>query len=183
MARHKLLAYYDSKVKDKDVPLQAGQPLRAMRGDADTQTPHGTEPVLVNALDVAQAAFTTLGRAITNKEAAAALAAVNQEAVHRKHLARFEVEIWDGKSPALGMDAEAFAKYLKERGDVPEGGEVYIVYRDGHPAILQPHHPDAAGLIPIDASMAVDTSMLHSSGFCEQDCRQEIIRLALAALA
>ena len=69
-----------------------------------------------------------LGSTKTLADVSAALAKRDINAYKEKHKQRYRIEIWDKKSPINGVPAE---KIFASRADIPEGGEVYLIYIDG----------------------------------------------------
>lgn len=61
---------------------------------------------------------------------------------------KYAYQIWDKVSPINGISAE---KILE---DMPEGGEVYLVFVDGNLVYLQKHDPTQMGLVPMTSAIA-----------------------------
>jgi hypothetical protein len=59
---------------------------------------------------------------------------------------RYRVELWDRVTPVNGVPA---AEILAARQDIPDGGVVYLIYRDDQVLYFQPHAPGQAGIVPM----------------------------------
>jgi len=93
--------------------------------------------------------------------------------------ARYRVEIWNKRSPINGVPAE---KILASRTDIPENGEVYLIYIDGNLTYFQPHPPGEGGLRPMTRKEALQIASAHVDKMAEAEAEAEIINEVLEEL-
>ncbi|GAB6170535.1 hypothetical protein JCM15765_00130 [Paradesulfitobacterium aromaticivorans] len=91
---------------------------------------------------------------------------------------KHRVEIWDKVSPVNGIPADVLAK------DVPEGGEVYILYLDGKAVQIQKQDPELAGNVAMDkaTALAKGGKMIdeHVGRIVDEEVREKVLRALLS---
>lgn len=92
------------------------------------------------------------GSTVTHAQVKTELAKIDRNAVEAEEAARLRVEVWDKQTPLGGQPPE----YWFNRGDLPPGGEVILLYEDGNLTTVQPHDPDSAGYMPMTAQQALE---------------------------
>jgi hypothetical protein len=122
----------------------------------------------------------TLGASVTLADVDAALTKRDIAArVAQRKAQRYRVEIWDKKSPINGVPAE---QILASRADIPEGGEVYLVYVDGKLTYFQPHPPGEGGLRPMTRDEALQIADAQITEMATAEVEAEIAEEVLAEL-
>jgi len=114
----------------------------------------------------------------TLAEIDAALAQVDQQAIFNQERSRFRVEVWDKVTPINGMPAEK----ILAREDVPDDGEIYLLYVDGVLRFLQPHNPFQAGIVPMTAENVMQVANQHVDQLAWQAADEKIFELVLEKL-
>jgi len=114
----------------------------------------------------------------TLAEIDAALAQVDQQAIFNQERSRFRVEVWDKVTPINGMPAEK----IVAREDVPDDGEIYLLYVDGVLRFLQPHNPFEAGIVPMTAENVMQVANQHVDQLAWQAADEKIFELVLEKL-
>lgn len=132
---------------------------------------------MVDPLDVLAQAR-QLGANVTLAQVQQAIAAVDRAALTVTEQARYTVTIWDETSPLGGQPPS----YWRERGDWPEGGKVVLVYRDGALLFVQPHDPDQAGIVAMDAPTATAKGQAIVSRLVEAAVDEQVRRQVLTTL-
>lgn len=108
--------------------------------------------------------------ALAKRDVAARVAAQKQ---------RYRIEIWDKRSPINGVTAE---QVLASRTDIPEGGEVYLLYIDGKLTYFQPHPPGEAGLRAMTRDEALRIANQHVTELATAEAEVEIANEVLEEL-
>lgn len=103
---------------------------------------------MLNALELYKEAR-ELGTTKTFTELQQYINEFDYETERAQEKARYRVEIWDKQSLVNGIDPQVILK------DVPEGGEVFLIYVDGKLIFLQKHDPTQAGLVPMSEQSAL----------------------------
>lgn len=91
---------------------------------------------------------------------------------------RFRVEVWDKQSPINGVPAEK----ILSRGDIPEGGEVYLIYIDNKLQYLQPHDPFQAGLVPMTSENVMNIAQQHVGQISTPLADEQVFEMVLEQL-
>ena len=113
---------------------------------------------------------------LTDAEVSAALTGIDTTAVETEETSRFAVELWDRQTPINGVPAER----IIARDDVPDEGDIYLVYRDGQLVIFQPHDPNG-GPIPTGQGQAVaDTHVAAMAADAALSRVTELVRPKIA---
>lgn len=107
-----------------------------------------------------------------------ALTQVDQQAIFSQERARYTVEVWDKQSPINGVPAEQ----ILQRQDLPEGGEVYLIYVDGRLLYLQPHDPFQAGIVPMTKENVLEIANKHVDQLAWQVADEKIFEAVLEKL-
>jgi hypothetical protein len=116
-------------------------------------------------------------KSLADVDAALAKRDVAARAAAKKQ--RYRVEIWDKKSPINGVPAE---RVLASRTDVPETGEVYLIYIDGKLTYFQPHPPGDAGLRAMTRDEVLQIGDQHITELATAEAEAEIVEEVLAKL-
>ncbi|MCL6479375.1 MAG: hypothetical protein K6T65_13365 [Peptococcaceae bacterium] len=111
-------------------------------------------------------------------EIEAALATIDQEAIRNQERSRYRVEIWDRVSPINGIPAER----ILQRADVPEEGEIYLLYVDDQLRYLQPHDPFQAGILPMSNEDVLSIANRHIDELAMPLIEEKVFELALEKL-
>jgi len=106
-----------------------------------------------------------------------ALAQVDQQAIFNEERARYRVEKWDKKTPINGIEPEK----ILSRQDYP-GGEIYLIYVDGRLQILQPHHPEEAGFVPLTEENVLEVGNAHADRLAWMSADAKIFERVLEIL-
>lgn len=114
----------------------------------------------------------------TLAEIDAALAQVDQQAIFNQERSRFRVEVWDKVTPINGIPAEK----ILAREDVPDDGEIYLLYVDGVLRFLQPHNPFQAGIVPMTAENVMQVANQHVDQLAWQAADEKIFEMVLEKL-
>jgi hypothetical protein len=114
----------------------------------------------------------------TLSEIETALSQVDQQAIFEQERSRFRIEIWDKQTPINGVPPEK----IVAREDVPDDGEVYLVYVDGKLLYLQPHDPFQAGIIPMTKDNVLVIANQHVDQLTWQYADQKIFEAVLEKL-
>ncbi|MDI6872107.1 MAG: hypothetical protein QME79_12340 [Bacillota bacterium] len=121
----------------------------------------------------------SLGANATLAQVSAALGKRNVAERAEAKKARYRVELWDKKSPINGMPAE---QVLAARTDIPQNGEVYLIYIDGKLVYFQPHPPDEGGIRAMTKDEALQIASAHVNRMVEAEAEAEIAREVLEEL-
>ncbi|MBC7334337.1 MAG: hypothetical protein H5T85_07805 [Actinobacteria bacterium] len=108
-----------------------------------------------------------------------ALTQVDQQSIFDKHRARVRVEIWDKKTPINGVPAE---RIFASRTDIPENGEVYLLYIDDRLVYFQPHDPNQSGLVAMTKDSVLAIANQHADQVAEELANEEIFEKVLEQL-
>lgn len=119
-----------------------------------------------------------MGVTKTLTEVDAALTQVNQEAIFDQERSRFRVEVWDKITPINGVPAEK----ILAREDVPDDGEIYLVYVDGNLLYFQPHDPFQAGIVPMTKDNVLEVANRHVDQLAWQYADEKIFEAVLEKL-
>lgn len=122
--------------------------------------------------------FNEMGVNKTLAEIDAALAQVDQQAIFNQERSRFRVEVWDKVTPINGIPAEK----ILAREDVPDDGEIYLLYVDGVLRFLQPHNPFQAGIVPMTAENVMQVANQHVDQLAWQAADEKIFEMVLEKL-
>lgn len=114
----------------------------------------------------------------TLTEIDAALAQVDQQAIFDQERSRFRIEIWDKVTPINGVPAEK----IIAREDVPDDGEIYLLYVDGQLRYLQPHDPFQAGIVPMTKENVLEIANRHVDQLAWQVADEKIFEAVLEKL-
>ncbi len=114
----------------------------------------------------------------TLAEIDAALAQVDQQAIFNQERSRFRVEVWNKVTPINGVPAEK----IIAREDVPDDGEIYLLYVDGQLRYLQPHDPFRAGIVPMTAENVMQVANQHVDQLTWQVADEKILEMVLEKL-
>ena len=91
---------------------------------------------------------------------------------------KHRVEIWDKVSSVNGIPAYVLAK------DVPDGGEVYILYLDDRVVQIQKQDPELAGNIAMDKATALAKGGKiideHVGRIVDEEVREKVLRALLS---
>ena len=107
-----------------------------------------------------------------------ALNTIDQNAIFQEERAKFTVEIWDKVSPINGIPAEK----IIARDDVPDDGEIYLVYVDGQLRFLQPHDPFQAGIVAMTKETVEQIANQHVDQLAWQSADERIFNMVLEKL-
>ncbi len=107
-----------------------------------------------------------------------ALSQVDQQAIFEEQRARFRIEVWDRFSPINGVPAEK----IIARDDVPDDGEVYLIYIDGQLRYLQPHDPFQAGIVAMNKDNVHQIASQHIDQLAWQEADQKIFEMVIEKL-
>ena len=119
-----------------------------------------------------------MGVSKTLTEIDTALSQVDQQAVFTQERNRFRIEIWDKVTPINGVPAEK----IIARDDVPDDGEVYLIYVDGQLRFLQPHDPFQAGIVPMTKDTVEQIANQHIDQLAWQVADEKIFNMVLEKL-
>lgn len=109
----------------------------------------------------------------------AALSQIDQQAILNDIIqSRFRIEIWDKQSPINGVPAEK----IIARDDVPDDGEIYLVYVDGNLQYLQPHDPFQAGIVAMTSENVMDIAQRHVEQIATQIADEQVFEMVLEQL-
>lgn len=95
------------------------------------------------------------GRAVNPDEVTGILADFDEAAATAELKSNYRTEIWDRVSSINGVPAE---DVLSSRDDIPEGGEVYLVYQGDTVLLFQPFVPGEEGFKPMTKAVAETAS-------------------------
>lgn len=109
--------------------------------------------------------------ALAKRDVAARVAEVKSQ--------RYRIEIWDKQSPINGVPAE---QVLGSRTDIPENGEVYLIYVDGKLTYFQPHPPGEAGLRAMTRDEALQLADQHVTELATAEVEAQVTREVLEEL-
>jgi len=119
-----------------------------------------------------------MGVSKTLTEVETALSEVDTEAIFNAEKAKYRIEVWDKVSPINGVSASK----ILERTDIPEGGEVYLIYVNGQLVYLQPHDPFQAGLVALTSENVLDIANQHVDELAWQAANEKIFEAVLEKL-
>lgn len=108
----------------------------------------------------------------------AALKQVDQQAIFNQERNRFKIETWDKVTPINGVPAEK----ILAREDVPDDGEVYLIYVDGNLLYFQPHDPFQAGIVPMTKENVLEIANKHVDQLAWQVADEKIFEAVLEKL-
>lgn len=106
---------------------------------------------MINHLEVFKEAV-QLGSTKTLTECKEIIARQDSTTLIEDEKRKYRVEIWDKNSSINGIPADAIAK------DVPNSGEVYLVYENGILSMLQKHDPHQMGFVAMNAEQALQVA-------------------------
>ena len=106
------------------------------------------------------------------------LSQVDQQAVFEQERARIRVEVWDKLTPINGIPAEK----IIAREDVPNDGEIYLLYVDDQLRFFQPHNPFQAGLVPMTRDNVLQIANQHADQLAWQAADEKIFEMVLEKL-
>lgn len=107
-----------------------------------------------------------------------ALAQVDQQAIFNQERSRFRIEIWDKVTHINGVPAEK----IIARDDVPDDGEIYLIYVNGQLRFLQPHDPFQAGIVPMTKNNVMTIASQHADQLAWQVADEKILEMVLEKL-
>ena len=114
----------------------------------------------------------------TLAEVEIALSQIDQQAVFNQERARFKVEVWDKVTPINGVPAEK----IIAREDVPNDGEIYLLYVDDQLRFFQPHNPFQAGLVPMTRDNVLQIANQHADQLAWQAADEKTFEMVLEKL-
>jgi hypothetical protein len=110
---------------------------------------------------------------------------VDQNAILRKHRARYTSKVWDEKTPINGVPPEK----ILARHDIPTdpNRKILLVYVDGKLSRIQPHDPDESGFVALteadcDESNPESKVSKHLTDLAGRDADQEIVDTVTAQI-
>lgn len=107
-----------------------------------------------------------------------ALAQVDQQAIFNQERSRFRIEIWDKVTHINGVPAEKIIAH----DDVPDDGEIYLIYVNGQLRFLQPHDPFQAGIVPMTKNNVMTIASQHADQLAWQVADEKILEMVLEKL-
>jgi len=119
-----------------------------------------------------------MGVSKTLTEVETALSEVDTESIFNTERAKYKIEVWDKVSPINGISASK----ILERTDIPEGGEIYLIYINNQLVYLQPHDPFQAGLVPLTSENVLDIANQHIDQLAWQAANEKIFEIILEKL-
>jgi len=119
-----------------------------------------------------------MGVSKTLTEVETALSEVDTESIFNTERAKYKIEVWDKVSPINGISASK----ILERTDIPEGGEIYLIYINNQLVYLQPHDPFQAGLVPLTSENVLDIANRHIDQLAWQAANEKIFETVLEKL-
>ena len=119
-----------------------------------------------------------MGVSKTLTEVETALSEVDTESIFNTERAKYKIEVWDKVSPINGISASK----ILERTDIPEGGEIYLIYINNQLVYLQPHDPFQAGLVPLTSENVLDIANQHIDQLAWQAANEKIFETVLEKL-
>lgn len=114
----------------------------------------------------------------TNQQIDDALASIDQDAVYNAERSALTVAVWDRTSPINDVDAQHFL----DRDDVPDEGDVYLLFHNGQVVIFQPHEPGIGGLQPISKGQGNARGRAHADAIASDTATIEIVRQVISTL-
>ena len=108
-------------------------------------------------------------------EVETALSQIDQQVVFDQQRVRFKVEVWDKTTPINGVHAEK----IIAREDVPDDGEIYLLYVDGQLRFLQPHDPFQAGIVAMTPESVLEIANKHADQLAWQAADEKIFEMVL----
>jgi hypothetical protein len=116
---------------------------------------------------------------VTEAEAEAALASVDQEAIHATWVARLVPEVWDKTSPVNHCPADVALASLPFTVDA-----VAVVTDADTGAVLtfQANVPGVPGLVPMSEGVALAYAQQHAASYAVTQARLAVIETARAVL-
>lgn len=103
------------------------------------------------------------------------LTQIDQQAIFEQERSRFKIEVWDKISPINGVPAEK----IIARDDVPDDGEIYLIYVDGRLLFLQPHDPFQAGIVAMTTENVMQIANQHVDQLAWQAADEKIFEMVL----
>jgi hypothetical protein len=119
-----------------------------------------------------------MGISKTLSEIEEVLSTIDQNAIFNEQRKRFRIEVWDRQSPINGVPAEK----IIARDDVPDKGEVYLIYVDGALRFLQPHDPFQAGIVPLTPENVMTIANQHVDQLAWQAADEKVFEQVLEKL-
>ena len=119
-----------------------------------------------------------MGVSKTLTEVETALSEVDTESIFNTERAKYKIEVWDKVSPINGISASK----ILERTDIPEGGEIYLIYINNQLVYLQPHDPFQAGLVPLTSENVLNIANRHIDQLAWQAANEKIFETVLEKL-
>lgn len=84
-------------------------------------------------------------------------------------------EVWDKKSPINGRDADFILMHKKK--EIPEGGLIYLLKRDGQVVYFQPHNPKESGFVAMTTLDVEKLGMEHLQRVIDEEVVQAVVNL------
>ena len=115
----------------------------------------------------------------TDAEIQTALDSIDQAALHANEIAKLSYEIWDKTSPINGCSAAT----ILHRDDIPIGGVIYLIKKDGQVVYFQPHNPSQPGHVAMTAADIDAIAPAHINVIAQNVADGIVIQQVLAALS
>lgn len=122
--------------------------------------------------------LSSMGIQKTLAEIQSTLDTIDQQAIFDEQRQRVVVQVWDKVTPINGVAPEK----IIARDDVPDDGEIYLLYVDGKLVYLQPHDPNQAGIVPMTPETVVQLSNQHADQVVTQMADDKAFEALLAAI-
>ncbi|MEW6769998.1 MAG: hypothetical protein AB1330_01210 [Bacillota bacterium] len=123
--------------------------------------------------------LSSMGVQKTLADIEAALNAIDQQVIFDEQRQRVTVQVWDKATPINGVAPEK----IIARDDVPDDGEIYLLYVDGKLVYLQPHDPFQAGVVPMTSETVVQLANQHADQIATQMADDKTFEVLLTSLA
>lgn len=109
----------------------------------------------------------------TDAEIDAALASVNPDAIYDEERSVWTTQVWDRRTPINGVAPAT----ILARGDMPtDGSDIYLLLRDGQIVMIQPHEPEAEGIVRIPRGQGLARGRNHADNIAAENTRGRIGR-------
>lgn len=108
----------------------------------------------------------------------AALNTIDQQAVFNEQRQRVTIQVWDKVTPINGVAPEK----IIARDDVPDNGEIYLLYIDGKLVYLQPHDPFQAGVVPMISETVAQLANQHADQAATQMADDKVFEVLLSKI-
>lgn len=119
-----------------------------------------------------------LGVNKTLSEIDSVLCSIDQSAILSQERSRIEIQTWDKMSPINGVPAQK----ILERGDAPDGGEIYLLYIDGRLRYIQPHDPFQSGLVALTTETVNSIAEAHANEIATSMADEKVFEMVLEQL-